>query len=29
LDIAYMGVSKIRFEGMHFRTDIGKKGLAA
>ncbi|MCD6024141.1 MAG: phosphoribosylamine/glycine ligase [Fibrobacteria bacterium] len=29
LDIAYMGVSKIRFDGMHFRTDIGKKGLAA
>lgn len=29
LDIAYMGVSKIRFEGMHFRKDIGKKGLAA
>jgi phosphoribosylamine--glycine ligase len=29
LDIAYMGVSKISFEGMHFRKDIGKKGLKA
>jgi phosphoribosylamine--glycine ligase len=27
LDAAYAGVSKIRFEGMHFRKDIGKKGL--
>ena len=29
LDIAYIGVSKIRFDGMHFRKDIGKKGLRA
>lgn len=25
---AYRGVSKIGFEGMHYRTDIGRKGLA-
>ena len=24
---AYTGVEKIRFEGMHYRTDIGQKGL--
>jgi phosphoribosylamine--glycine ligase len=24
---AYAGVGKIRFEGMHYRTDIGRKGL--
>jgi phosphoribosylamine--glycine ligase len=24
---AYAGVAEIRFEGMHFRTDIGRKGL--
>jgi phosphoribosylamine--glycine ligase len=24
---AYSGIEKIRFEGMHFRKDIGKKGL--
>ena len=24
---AYAGVKKIHFEGMHFRTDIGRKGL--
>ena len=29
LDNAYAGVSKIHFEGMHFRKDIGKKGLRA
>jgi phosphoribosylamine--glycine ligase len=23
----YRGVSHIRFEGMHHRTDIGRKGL--
>jgi len=27
LDIAYSGVSEIKFEGAHFRSDIGKKGL--
>jgi len=24
---AYRGVREIRFEGMHYRTDIGRKGL--
>lgn len=28
LDKTYAGVEVIKFEGMHFRTDIGKKGLA-
>ena len=27
IDRAYRAVSRIRFEGMHFRTDIGRKGL--
>jgi phosphoribosylamine--glycine ligase len=27
LDIAYAAVDKIRFEGMHYRKDIGQKGL--
>jgi phosphoribosylamine--glycine ligase len=27
LDIAYLGVREIKFEGAHFRTDIGKNGL--
>jgi len=27
LDIAYSGVHEIKFEGVHFRRDIGKKGL--
>jgi phosphoribosylamine--glycine ligase len=26
---AYAAVGEIRFEGMHYRRDIGKKGLAA
>jgi phosphoribosylamine--glycine ligase len=26
---AYGGVRKIRFEGMHYRTDIGRKALEA
>jgi len=25
--LAYQGVQRIQFEGMHFRTDIGRKGL--
>jgi phosphoribosylamine--glycine ligase len=29
LDAAYAGVERIRFEGMHYRKDIGKKGLKA
>lgn len=29
LDAAYAGVERIRFEGMHYRKDIGKKGLRA
>jgi phosphoribosylamine--glycine ligase len=29
LDAAYGGVSKVRFEGVHYRKDIGKKGLRA
>jgi phosphoribosylamine--glycine ligase len=28
IDTAYAGVKKIKFEGMHFRKDIGKKGGA-
>ena len=27
LDVAYAGVKEIKFEGAHYRTDIGKKGL--
>ncbi|MGI8990959.1 MAG: phosphoribosylamine--glycine ligase [Bryobacteraceae bacterium] len=27
VDTAYAGVSKIRFEGMHYRADIGHRGL--
>jgi phosphoribosylamine--glycine ligase len=27
IEKAYVGVSQIDFEGMHFRTDIGKKAL--
>jgi phosphoribosylamine---glycine ligase len=27
IDAAYAGVRQIRFDGMHFRTDIGHKGL--
>jgi phosphoribosylamine---glycine ligase len=27
IDAAYAGVRAIRFEGMHYRTDIGRKGL--
>ena len=27
IDNAYRGVSRISFEGMHYRTDIGRKGL--
>ncbi|MGA8030243.1 MAG: phosphoribosylglycinamide synthetase C domain-containing protein, partial [Bryobacteraceae bacterium] len=27
IDNAYAAVAKIRFEGMHYRTDIGQKGL--
>ena len=29
LDIAYSGVKEIKFEGAHWRKDIGKKGLNA
>src|ERR1035438_6018554 len=28
IDRAYRGVAKISFDGMHYRTDIGRKGLA-
>jgi len=28
LDIAYSGVSEIKFDGVYFRKDIGKKGLS-
>ena len=28
IDNAYRGVRKIAFEGLHYRTDIGRKGLA-
>jgi len=28
IDAAYAGVAKIEFEGMHYRRDIGRKGLA-
>ncbi|HTS63165.1 MAG TPA: phosphoribosylamine--glycine ligase [Candidatus Acidoferrales bacterium] len=28
IDTAYSGVAKIQFEGMHYRRDIGRKGLA-
>lgn len=28
IDRAYRGVRKIAFDGMHYRTDIGRKGLA-
>ncbi len=28
INAAYAAASKIRFEGMHYRTDIGQKGLA-
>jgi phosphoribosylamine--glycine ligase len=28
IDNAYRGVAKIGFEGMHYRTDIGRKGVA-
>ena len=27
IDRAYRAVSRIQFDGMHFRTDIGRKGL--
>jgi len=27
VEAAYAGAAKIRFEGMHYRTDIGRKGL--
>ena len=27
IDAAYSGVSKIQFDGMHYRSDIGQKGL--
>lgn len=27
IDAAYAGVRKIHFDGMHYRTDIGRKGL--
>jgi len=27
IDNAYLGVHKIAFDGMHYRTDIGRKGL--
>ena len=27
IDRSYAAVAKIRFEGMHYRTDIGRKGL--
>jgi len=27
IDLAYQGVSKVHFEGMHYRKDIGKKAL--
>ncbi len=27
IDLAYRGVSKVHFEGMHYRKDIGKKAL--
>ncbi|HWQ54431.1 MAG TPA: phosphoribosylamine--glycine ligase [Bryobacteraceae bacterium] len=27
MEAAYAGVRKIRFDGMHYRTDIGRKGL--
>ena len=27
IERAYAGVRAIRFEGMHFRSDIGRKGL--
>ena len=27
IDSAYEGVKKIEFEGMHYRTDIGRKGI--
>jgi phosphoribosylamine--glycine ligase len=29
IDVAYRAVGAIRFEGMQFRTDIGRKALAA
>ena len=29
IDIAYRAVAKIQFEGMQFRTDIGRKALVA
>lgn len=28
IDKAYAGVARIRFDGMHYRRDIGRKGLA-
>jgi phosphoribosylamine--glycine ligase len=28
IENAYRGVAEISFEGMHYRTDIGRKGLA-
>jgi phosphoribosylamine--glycine ligase len=28
IDVAYRAVGAIRFEGMQFRTDIGRKALA-
>jgi phosphoribosylamine-glycine ligase len=28
IEKAYQAVHKIRFDGMHYRTDIGSKGLA-
>jgi phosphoribosylamine--glycine ligase len=27
IDAAYRAVGEIRFEGMHYRKDIGQKGL--
>ena len=27
IDNAYLAVAKIQFEGMHYRSDIGVKGL--
>jgi phosphoribosylamine-glycine ligase len=29
IDGAYEGVKRIEFAGMHFRTDIGRKGMRA
>jgi phosphoribosylamine--glycine ligase len=27
IDRAYAAIGKIHFDGMHYRTDIGRKGL--